>query len=134
MRTSTLCFTLLACCLAAPAMAQDEVTADTLAQTARLTGDAIIADACHLRPSAWSVVATPAIMVEMNRQAKSLAPSGGVAPEDVPGFVYASMNQAVDEGTVQWARYGQAACAAIQVDGSLARIDALVAGFKRPGQ
>ncbi len=39
----------------------------------------------------------------------------------------------VDEGTVDWARYGQATCAAIIKDGSLARIDELVAGFKRPG-
>lgn len=126
--------TLLACCLAVPAMAQDDVTANTLAQTARLAGDAIIADACHLRPSAWSAVAIPAITVEMSQQGKRAVPGGGVAPEGVPSFVFASLNQAVDEGTVQWARYGQAACKAIQADGSLARIDALVAGFKRPGQ
>lgn len=43
-----------------------------------------------------------------------------------------ALNQAIDEGTVQWTRYGQTACKAIQADGSLARLDALVAGFKRP--
>ena len=112
--------------------AADEVTATTLAQTARLAGDVIITDACHLRPEAWSIIATPAITVEMDRQAKMLSPSGGVDPEDVAGFVYASMNQAIDEGIVQWKRYGQAACKAIQDDGSLARIDALVAGFRLP--
>ena len=125
---------LILCALTLPAAAQEEVTAETLAQTARLAGDALIADACHLRAQQWSIIATPAITVEMNRLAKMLSPSGGVDAADVPGFIYASMNQAVDEGTVQWARYGQGACKAIQADGSLTRIDALVAGFKRPGQ
>ena len=124
---------LLALGVAAPAWGQ-EVTADDLAHIARLSGDAIIADACHLRPSTWSVIAVPAITAEMDRQAKNLSPSGGVRPEDVAAFNYASLNQAVDEGTVQWQRYGQAACKAIEDDGSLARVDALVAGFKRPGR
>ena len=120
---------LLASGLTTPAVA-DEVTAVTLAQTARLSGDAVIADACHLRPRAWVTISVPAIMEELNRQAKDLSPSGGVDPGDMPAFLSASLNQAVDEGTVQFARYHQAACQAIQDDGSLARIDALVAGFK----
>jgi hypothetical protein len=36
--------------------------------------------------------------------------SGGVDPGDMPAFLYALLNQAVDEGTVQFARYRQAAC------------------------
>ena len=122
---------LVACGLIAPAAA-DEVTAVTLAKTARLSGDAIIADACHLRPSSWLAISVPAIMAELNRQARDLSPSGGVDPGDMPASLYASINQAVDEGTVQFDRYHQAACQAIQDDGSLARIDALVAGFKPP--
>ena len=129
MNTVQLSAIFLALGLTARAQA-DEVTAETLAQTARLSGDAIIADACHLRPEAWVTTSVPAITEELNRQAKSLSPSGGVDPSDVPTFLYASLNQAVDEGTVQFARYQQAACQAIQDDGSLARIDKLVASFK----
>ena len=124
---------LSACGLATPAAA-DEVTAATLAQTARLYGDAVIADACHLRPGTWVTVSVPAIMAELNRQAKDVSPSGGIDPGDMPSFLYASLNQALDEGTVQFARYRQAACQAIQDDGSLARIDALVAAFRPPGR
>ncbi len=124
---------LLACGVAASAGAQ-AVTAEDLARTARLSGDAIVADACHLRPHAWSVIAVPAITMELDRQARNLSPSGGVRPEDVTAFLYASLNQGVDEGNVQVDRYGQAACTAIAADGSLARIDALVAAFKRAGQ
>ena len=109
---------LLACGLTTP-VAAEEVTAVTLAQTARLSGDAIIADACHLRPRAWVTMSVPAIMQELNRQAKDVSPSGGVDPGGMPAFLYASLNQAVDEGTVQFARYHQAACKAIEDDGSL---------------
>ena len=102
----------------------------TLAQTARLSGDAVIADACHLRPSSWVTISVPAITEELNREAKNINLSGGVDPGDMPAFLYASLNQAVDEGTVQFARYHQAACQAIQDDGSLAHINALAAGSK----
>ena len=129
METMRLLTVLLACGLTMPAAAE-EMTAVTLAQTARLSGDAIIAEACHLRPSSWVTISVPAITEELNREAKDIDPSGGVDPGDMPTFLYASLNQAVDEGTVQFARYHHAACQAIQDDGSLARIDALVAGFK----
>ena len=118
---------------ATPAFAQDvDVDVDALAQTARLAGDVLIAEACHLRPRPWFIVAEPAILAELNRMTKHLSPSGGLQPADAIEFIYASLNQATDEGAVQWQRYGQAACDAIQKDGSLARIDALVAGFKKP--
>ena len=124
--------TLLLCFLAVPAMAQD-VDADAIAQTARLAGDTLIAEACHLRPEQWFVVSGAAISAELDRMMKHLSPSGGIDPADAITFAYASLSQATDEGTVQYKRYGQAACQAIQDDGSLAKIDALVAGFKRPG-
>ena len=124
-------FAMLACCLAAPALAQD-VDADALTLTARLGGDALVATACGLRPDSWFVIAEPAISAELDRMTKHLSPSGGVAPADAPDFVFAITMQATDEGKMQWERYGRAACKAIQADGSLARIDALVAGFKKP--
>ncbi len=125
------CVALLACCLAAPAMAQ-EVDADALAQTAGLLGDALIATGCHLRGDAWFVIAGPAVSHELDEMTKHLSPGGGVETADAPTFVYALTMRGTSEGMTQWKRYGQAACQAIQADGSLARLDALVAGFKRP--
>jgi hypothetical protein len=55
-------------------------------------------------------ISVPAIIEKLNRQARHVSPSGGVDPGDMPAFLYASLNQAVDEGTVQFARYHQAAC------------------------
>lgn len=123
---------LLACCLAAPVWAQDDVDVDALAKTAQLAGDALIATACHLRPDSWAVIATPAITGELERMTERLAPSGGVTPADAPEFIFGLGIRGTNDGVVQWERYGKAACAAIQKDGSLARIDALVAGFKKP--
>ncbi len=123
---------LLACGLASPGYAEG-LTRDSLAQTARLSGDAMIASACKLRPDSWFIVAVPAVTMELTRLSKTLEPSGGLSDVDVATFIDGALNQAVDEGTVQFERYGQATCRAIQADGSLARIDALVAGFKRPG-
>ena len=123
---------LLIIALAVPAYA-DGLTQDTLAQTARLSGDAMIATSCKLRPESWYVVAVPAISIEIGRRAKNLDPSGGLSDVNLAAFVDGAMNQAVDEGVVQWTRYGQATCKAIQDDGSLAQIDALVAGLKKPG-
>ncbi len=117
--------------LSAPACGEG-LTRDTLAQAARLSGDALIASACKLRPDSWFLVAMPAVTVELDRLSKNLEPAGGLDPGHVADFIDGAMNQAIDEGTVQWTRYGQAACRAIETDGSLARLDALVAGFKRP--